>query len=229
MQAPSTSSQTSESKRVGIVEDDRVTRSYWEALLRNNSMVEFIAAWESAEAFFNDSRRGDVELLLVDLGLPGAGGIDLISRFKASQPETACIVLTASSDPEDVFGAIRAGASGYLVKQASPQTLLGDLNAILADGMTFSPQIAKMVVEEFLRADRPAVTDRKAAMKRLTQRESEVLEALAARGNAKDVAVSLGLSHETVRVHMKKIYQKLHVTSKAEAVAVLAQSRLAGA
>jgi DNA-binding NarL/FixJ family response regulator len=167
-----------------------------------------------------------VEILLVDLDLPGQGGVELIGQLRGEQPTVTSIVLTSSDDPCDVFAAIRGGASGYLIKQASPNELLQSIEALVQDGLTLSPVIARLVVDEFFRTDSAltASTDRSESFSKLTDRERDVLNALARFGSAKDSARELGLSHETVRVHMKKIYQKLHVKSKAEAVAVLAQN-----
>lgn len=201
-------------------------RAYLKALLGRQASLESVATWESAEAFFADPQHRGLEWLLVDLELPGNSGIDVIRRMRLEQPQTACIVLTASSNPEDVFQAIRAGASGYLVKDARPEALLQNLQDAVQDGMTFSPSVARLVVNAFLKADAAAPVEPDiSSLERLTEREHEVLQLIQRLGNAKDVAASLGLSHETVRVHLKKIYQKLHVGSKTAAVAMLAKSR----
>lgn len=212
--------------RAGLIEDDPVMGAYFKALLSRQEELKSVDVWGSAEAFFADQRHQGLGWLLVDLELPGDSGIDVIRRMRAEQPETACIVLTASADPENVFEAIRAGASGYLVKEAGAELLLQNLQDAVKDGMTFSPSIARMVVGAFLRAEAavPPVPH-VSSLEKLTERELEVLQQVQQLGNAKDVGASLGLSHETVRVHLKKIYQKLHVGSKTAAVALLAKSR----
>lgn len=218
----------SDPKSIGLVEDDNMVRMYMERLLRKQAGVGVVKTWESAEAFWKSAERGEAEILLVDLDLPGQGGIELIERMRNEHPQVICIVLTSSNNPQDVFSAIRGGASGYLIKQASPEDLLRSLEGVVRDGLTLSPAIARLVADEFFRADDAlsATTRRTQSFKKLTEREEEVLSALAKRGSAKDTAHELGLSHETVRVHMKKIYQKLHVKSKSEALAALAQSRM---
>ena len=209
-----------------MIEDDPVMRAYLKALLSKQEELESVDAWESAEAFFADQRHHGLGWLLVDLELPGDSGIDVIRRMRAEQPQTACIVLTASSDPQNVFQAIKAGASGYLVKEARAELLLHNLQDAVKDGMTFSPSVARLVVDAFLKAEAAAPTEPQvSSLEKLTEREREVLHQVQRLGNAKDVGASLGLSHETVRVHLKKIYQKLHVGSKTAAVALLAQSR----
>jgi len=218
-----TNNTTAGNRRTGLVEDEIVTRIYWEALLRKQPGVDFVRSWGSAEDFLADAGRGEVDFLLVDLDLPGASGQDLIRRFKQEKPDATCVVLTSSSDPEDVFEAIRSGASGYLVKGSSPEVLLSHLQTILNDGMMLSPGIARLFVEEFLKGGTVLQPSAKKKLERLTPRELEVLQAIQQFGNAKDVAAQMGLSHETIRVHMKKVYQKLHVSSKTEAIALLAQ------
>lgn len=215
-------------KRIGLVEDDQIIRTYLAALLQSQEGVSLARGWSSAEEFLASPDRHDLDMLLVDLQLPGESGTSLIRRLQQEQPSLCCIVLTASSDPRKVFESLRCGASGYLVKQSGPDELLRSLRTVVQDGVTLSPPIAKLLVEEFFKGSNSVVAqewDRAQALSRLTPRELEVLETIAKRGNAKDAASELGLSHETVRVHMKKIYQKLHVKCKAEAVAVLAQSR----
>jgi two-component system nitrate/nitrite response regulator NarL len=227
---PKTNNQT-QGRRIGLVEDDRMIRTYLAALLQSQAEVGSVTVWESAEDFATSSERNELDILLVDLDLPGEDGISLIRRMHQKQPELSFIVLTSSSDPRDVFAAMRAGASGYLVKDASPDELLGSIRSVIQDGVILSPVIAKLLVDEFLTmggGSRIGKQGRSSGMKSLTDREFEVLKLISKHGSAKETAAALGLSHETVRVHMKKVYQKLHVASKAGALAVLAQSQSNG-
>lgn len=217
--------ETTSKRTIGIIDDDPVVRYYLEALLNKHSEVSSVLMWDSAEAFFRSERRSEVDLLLVDLELPGEGGVQVLKRMQLESLDTVCIVLTSSSKPEDVFAAIRAGASGYLVKQTSPALLAQNLQAVVQDGMTFSPSIAKLVVQAFLKADAQTSSQAQAGIEHLTERELEVLELIQQLDSAKGVAARLELSHETVRAHLKKIYQKLHVTSKSAALEILVQSR----
>jgi DNA-binding NarL/FixJ family response regulator len=227
---PKTNNQT-QGRRIGLVEDDRMIRTYLAALLQSQAEVGSVTVWESAEDFATSSERNELDILLVDLDLPGEDGISLIRRMHQKQPELSFIVLTSSSDPRDVFAAMRAGASGYLVKDASPDELLGSIRSVIQDGVILSPVIAKLLVDEFLTmggGSRIGKQGQSSGMKSLTDREFEVLKLISKHGSAKETAAALGLSHETVRVHMKKVYQKLHVASKAGALAVLAQSQSNG-
>jgi len=221
---PQSKTQPQQNRHIGIVEDHRGFRAYLTALLQSQAEVDSVKAWESAEDFAaSHMGRQDLDLLLVDLDLPGEGGISLIHKMQQEQPDLPCIVLTSSSDPQDVFAAMRSGASGYLVKDSSPDELLTSIRMVIQDGVTLSPVIAKLLVDEFLTMGKGAQigsADFPRGVKSLTKREVEVLNSLTEHVSAKGTAEALGLSHETIRVHMKKIYQKLHVRSKAQALSV---------
>ena len=211
--------------RVALVEDDPVYRAYLTELLKQTPDVELVHAWERAETVESDSRFLQIDLMFIDLELPGLSGLDLISSLNKLPTAPKCVVLTSSSAAEDVFAAIRSGASGYLVKTSDPEFFAERLRQLILDGVSLSPLIAKMLMDEF-RHTSLSPARKKSALSNLTVREQEVLHEMAQHGSAKDVAAAMGLSHETVRVHMKKIYQKLHVNSKFEAIAVMAQQKL---
>lgn len=207
-----------------LVDDDLVYREFLTALLRQIPEVELVHSWESSEAMLADSRYKKVELLFIDLELPGLGGLELLCQMNQMEDPPLCVVLTSSRSVDDVFTAIRNGASGYLIKSGDPQTFQDSLKQVIQDGVSLSPSIARLLVQEFRQKEQAKASARHpAAVQSLTTREREVLNGLARCGNAKAVGQELGLSHETVRVHMKKLYQKLHVKSKAEALALLNQ------
>lgn len=209
-------------QRIALIEDDPVYRGYMAGLLSKTPGVELVHAWENAEAMLADTRFLLVELLFIDLVLPGMSGLELVARLSKLESPPRCVVLTSSLEPEHVFSAIRGGASGYLVKTMDPASFLESLRQVIKDGVSLSPMIARMLIDEF-RLSPVKTGGRQGALKSLTSRERQVLTSMARHGSAKGIGEALGLSHETVRVHMKKIYQKLHVKSKSEALAVLAQ------
>lgn len=170
-----------------------------------------------------DESDREPDCLLVDIELPGVCGLDLIRRLRDQQSGIVCVVVTSSTKPSDIVEAMKCGASGYVCKQAGAEELMACLASLVADGVMLSPAAAALLVDEFSKSGKPTQGEN---LRRLTRRETEVLQVLSSKGNAKDTAATLGLSHETVRVHMKKIYQKLHVASKAEAVAIYAQSKI---
>ena len=212
-------------RKTALVDDDPVYREFVTVLLRQMPEVELVNAWESSEEMLSDPRFQEVELLFVDLEMPGLGGLGLISYLNQMKYPPLCIVLTVSQAAEDVFTAIRNGASGYLIKSDDPQAFQDSLKRVIQDRVSLSPSIARLLVQEFRRKALVGISDQQnKAIQSLTEREREVLNGLAKHGSAKDVGQELSLSHETVRVHMKKIYQKLHVNSKAEALALFAKN-----
>jgi len=202
--------------RIGIVEDDRITRMLLVEMINRQTELELVGHWGSAEEFWNDGREVTADILLVDLDLPQENGASLIHRIKKEKPDLCCVVLTASFDREDLFQCLRKGASGYLVKDSSPGELLDGIRAVAKDGATLSPVVARFLVEEFRKV--PVVEAKKPTLNVLTTRELEILQNMATGQTPKDIANKLALSYETVRAHSKKIYQKLHVNSREDAV-----------
>lgn len=138
-------------KRVGLIEDDQVMRSYLEALLQREGVTS-AKGWSSAEDFLESPDRCNLDMLFVDLQLPGESGISLIRRLHAEQPSLRCVVLTASRDLRQVCDSLRYGASGYLSKHCGPDGFLASLACVMQDVVTLSPNIAELLVEEFLRS-----------------------------------------------------------------------------
>ena len=214
----------SKNVRLGIVEDDRLTRSLMAAMISKEENLQLVGQWGSAEEFYESGAAVDMDLLLVDLDLPGDRGSELISKIKVQRPELVCMILTASSKPEDAFESLRMGASGYLVKDCSPQELIAGIRMIAEQGVSLSPNIARFLVQEFQRTS-DTRRSKSRTLDALTTREHELLSKLATGSSPKDVAMELGLSYETVRTHLKKIYQKLHVNSRNEADALFAMKK----
>ncbi len=202
--------------KIGIVEDDRITRMLLVEMINRQEELEFIGHWGSAEEFWKNGRDVHADLLLIDLNLPEEDGASLIFRIKRDRPNLTCVVLTASCDPQDVFQCLRQGASGYLVKDTTPEELLDGIRSAAKDGAVLSPLVARFLVDEFRQVS--VVETKKPSLNVLTQREMEILQNLATGQSPKDIANDLGLSYETVRAHLKKIYQKLHVQSREAAV-----------
>jgi DNA-binding NarL/FixJ family response regulator len=185
-------------------------------MINRQTELELVGHWGSAEEFWNDGREVTADILLVDLDLPQENGASLIHRIKKEKPDLCCVVLTASFDREDLFQCLRKGASGYLVKDSSPGELLDGIRAVAKDGATLSPVVARFLVEEFRNVS--VVEVKKPTLNALTTRELEILQNMATGQTPKDIANKLALSYETVRAHSKKIYQKLHVNSREDAV-----------
>jgi len=200
--------------RVAIVEDQRALREGLKALVGGTGDFEIAGAYGSMEEALPALEAKPVDLVLADIGLPGISGIEGVRRLKAQHPPMQILMLTVYADNEHVFEAICAGACGYLLKDTPPGKLLDALREVQAGGAPMSPEIARKVVEMFQRVAPPPPT----AGHSLSPREVEVLKLLAEGHVYKTAAAQLDLSIDTVRFHIRNIYEKLHVHSKSEAV-----------
>ena len=159
------------------------------------------------------------EIILLDIGLPGLSGLDGIQQFKALSPTTHIIILTVFEDPDKIVRAICAGASGYLLKTSPGDKIVQAIREVLGGGAPMTPQIARSVLQLFARLASPV------AEQGLSQREKETIDFLAQGLTTKEIADRLGLSIHTVDTHLRNIYRKLHVNSRAGAVAKAMQAR----
>ena len=200
--------------RVAIVEDQRALREGLKALVGGTGDFEIAGAYGSMEEALPALDAKPADLLLADIGLPGMSGIEGVRRLKAQHPSMQILMITVYADNEHVFEAICAGACGYLLKDTPPGKLLDALREVQGGGAPMSPEIARKVVEMFQRVAPPPP----AAGHSLSPREVEVLKLLADGHVYKTAAAQLDLSIDTVRFHIRNIYEKLHVHSKSEAV-----------
>ena len=182
------------------------------SLFENGSGLA-VSAFDSAERLLASLEAAEApEVALVDLGLPGMSGLDLIDLLKERWPDLDIVVHTIPEERESVFSAILSGASGYLLKGASPEELLEGIASVRQGGAPMTPKIARAVIREFQRER--TISDREA----LTFREREILGQVAEGLAYKEIADCLHLSVHTVHTHLKRIYRKLHVKSKREAI-----------
>ena len=211
--------------RVGLVDDDHCTADWLEASLHRNPRYELIGrSGLLAEAHLLLTAAPDV--LLIDIGLPDGSGLDLIAHVQRLGLPVACIVLSVLGDAATVTRAIACGADGYLLKDAEPDQLDQAVASVLAGGAPMSPAIAAHVLASLREQLRRDARDEQGKVPSLTPKERAVLEALA-RGLAfKEVAQELGISTHTVSDHVKAIYRKLSVRSRAEAVYAAMQAGL---
>ena len=164
-------------------------------------------------------RRQRFDLALVDLGLPDGSGLDVVAALRAHQPQAVSVVVTIHDDDDHLFPALQAGAFGYLLKEQPRETLVAQLLRITQGEPPLSPPIARRVLAYFAQAasgppDPPATTEPEV---RLTERETEVLQRVAKGYTLPEIAQQLGLSRHTIGDHIKQIYRKLDVSSRAEA------------
>lgn len=204
--------------RVSVVEDDAGTRHALLEVLAGLPGVECVSSHGDGESAWEALTAPEAllpDVVLVDIGLPGMSGIDLVFRLAEAQPSLRFLMLTLSEDSQDIFQALRAGAHGYVLKGGSNEELAEAVQDARAGGMPFSVGVARQVREFFKR--QPALISHDP---RLSPRESEVL-ALMARGLLrKEVAAELRVAEHTIRTHLQRIYSKLNVHSSRQAVAL---------
>ena len=206
---------------VWIIEDNVFFRDTVCELVEQRPEMRCTLAAGSCEEALAALRRGHVpQVVLMDLGLPGMGGLEGIGRIRAISPASPIVVLTVHEDDERIFEALCAGASGYLLKPASGEEIVGAVEAALRGAAPMNAFIARRVLNMFTRFARPRVDHG------VTDREREILQLLVEERTQKQIAHSLGLSRHTVDTHVRNIYAKLQVHSRSGAVAKALQERL---
>lgn len=199
---------------VTIVEDDRKTRESLVALLGGAPGVRLLGMHSSGEAALAAVPAEKPEVVLMDINLPGMSGIDCIAKLKEKMPDLRALMLTTYEDSHLIFKSLRAGASGYILKNKSSAELLTAIEQVHEGGAPMSMRIARKVVAFFNQLPGPAPES-----ERLSDREAQVLSGLAKGLLYKEIGIQLKISENTVRTYIKRIYEKLHVNSRTEAVA----------
>lgn len=200
--------------RVALVEDQPEIRESWKRLLESFADFECVGTCSSAEECLRVLPGVQPDVVLMDIYLPRMSGIEGTARLKALMPRVQIVILTAVDDDELVFLALEAGADGYLLKRTKPTDLRAALLDVFTGGAPMSSEIARRVVESFRK--KTQVRDETTG---LSRREEEVLVLLSQGYSNKEIAERLQLSVDTVRSHLKHIYEKMHVRSRTEAVA----------
>ncbi|HSY17393.1 MAG TPA: response regulator transcription factor [Candidatus Acidoferrales bacterium] len=197
---------------VSIVEDNRGTRENLVALLNGEPGLRCLNAYASGEEAVRGIPADKPDVALVDIKLPSMNGIECVARLKTLLPELRLLMLTTYEEHDLIFNSLRAGASGYLLKQMLHGELVQAIEQVHAGGAPMSMQIARKVVSYFNQFEHPA-----ADVETLTRREHEILELLAKGYYYKEIGSNLNISMNTVRTHLKHIYEKLHVQSRKDA------------
>jgi DNA-binding NarL/FixJ family response regulator len=200
--------------RIALVEDLPDVRDSWVRLIGGIPNFKCVCTFASGEEALRRLPEEKVDVVLMDIRLPRMSGIACTARLKPLVPQTQILILTVSADSDTIFRALEAGADGYLLKRCSPEELQAAVLDVLKGGVPMSSEIARRVIASFRR---PAA--KPGAGQKLTPREEEILTLLAKGFVSKEIAAKLGVSYETVRDHLKHIYEKLHVHSRMEAVA----------
>jgi DNA-binding NarL/FixJ family response regulator len=198
---------------VGVVEDNPGLRRSFERLVSRAPGCRCVGAWPDGQSALDQLPALQPDVVLMDIHLPGMSGIECTARLKRLSPRTQVIMVTVYEDTDNIFRALQAGASGYLLKRASSADILEAIVEVRQGGAPMSSEIARRVVEAF-RTPLPEPDEPTG----LSARERELLELLAQGFSNKEIAERLGIAYQTVKVHLKHIYEKLHVRSRTEAL-----------
>ncbi len=207
--------------KVIIIEDQRDVREGLAALINGSHGFRCVAAFRTMEDALRSIGAQIPDVVLTDIGLPGMSGVEGTRMLKERYPDLPIVALTVYDDDEDVFEALCAGASGYLLKNTPPVRLLEGLKEVTSGGAPMSPDVARRVVRLFREFHPP-----ERAPHRLTLQETELLKLIIDGHSYKSAAARLEISVSTVSFHLQNIYAKLQVHSKSEAVAKALRNKL---
>ncbi len=193
---------------VSIIEDDETIREGYAFLINNAKGFKVVSTYPSYEDAAKKIAADNPDVLLLDVELPGLSGIDAIPKLKKLIPETHILILTVYEQDILIFRALGNGAAGYLTKNTPPEKIISSIQEVMEGGGPMSAHIARMVIDSFKRNEASP----------LTRRETEILEQISTGKSRKRIAQELFIDLETVKSHIKNIYQKLNVHSKADAI-----------
>jgi len=199
--------------KVAIVEDHNATRQILGRVISLSSDCICVCVCASAEEALQVLPQHQPHVVLMDIQLPKMSGVECVGKIKELLSATQVIMVTVYEDPDTIFSALRAGASGYLLKRARPDTILAAVREVQNGGVPMSAEIARKVISYF-HAQAAATKE----TEKLTNRERQVLDLVAHGFSNKEIAGRLGVSLDAVLWHLKHIYQKLHVHSRSEAI-----------
>ncbi len=205
---------------VAIVEDNAVMRKSFRQWIDGAPEFRCVFDCATAEEAVAEIPRYRPDVVLMDIHLPGESGIACTARLKELLPSVQVIMVTVYRNHELIFQALQAGACGYLLKRSSPEELLNAIAEVQSGGAPMTSEIARMVVEAFQK--RPAISP----SDELTPRESEILAQLSEGLSNKEIGARLEISYDTVRAHLRHIYEKLHVRGRTEAIKKYLKSSL---
>ena len=199
---------------VSIVEDDAPAREILADWVSHADGLTCAGSFASVEQALEHLPAGKPSVVLMDINLPGLSGIEGVRRLKPLLPDTQFLILTVYEDTDHVFDALAAGATGYLLKQTPRSELLESIKDVYGGGSPMTNNIARRVVQAFHRQDATVPESAK-----LSPREREVLELLARGYLYKEIMDSLNVSRGTLNTYVRRVYEKLHVRSRSQAVA----------
>jgi DNA-binding NarL/FixJ family response regulator len=206
--------------KIGIVEDNTTLRQSMENLFNKTDDMKCVVSLNNLLNVTSEFSRTKPQIVLMDIGLPNISGIEGVTTVKANFPDTQVLMFTVFEDDDKIFDAIRAGASGYLLKKTAPEEIIEAVRELYNGGAPMSPSIARRVIGSFQSPSPKPPDDYQ-----LTTREKEILYSLVDGLSYKKIADKYCVSISTVRTHICNVYNKLHVNSKSQAVAKVLRGR----
>ncbi len=197
---------------IALIEDNEAVRKGWELVLNSTQDFKVVGSFSNCEQAFHSNLIAEADMVLMDIGLPGMSGIEGVRYLKERHPEQIIVMCTVHEDNSKIFDALCAGAVGYLLKQTAPEELVKALREAFNGGSPMTPTVARKVISFF---QKPA----QAKTKVLSAREEQILRLMAQGKTYATIADEICLSVDGVYYHIRHIYEKLQVHSRAEAVA----------
>jgi DNA-binding NarL/FixJ family response regulator len=210
--------------KIAVFDDHQARREALRLLISLDPEMELSGEYEDCSNLVNNIKNNIPDVALMDIYMPGIGGIDGVKLFKAYYPETYVIMQTIFDDDDNLFNCLLAGADGYILKKSPNEKLLEGIQEVVHGGAPMTPSIAKRVLEHF--SNKSKTTKKAQTEYELSKREIDVLSFLVKGLSQKMIAAELFISVFTVNNHMKNIYQKMHVHNASEAVVTAIQNNI---
>lgn len=202
-----------ENIEIAIVEDDEETRDFLKFIFNKTDDLICEKVYKNAEEAIYFLPKSNVDIVVVDIGLPNQDGIACVQQVKALRPDIEFMMYTTFDRGDKIFNSLKAGASGYLLKSPKRDKILAAVRELATGGSPMSPEIARKVTDYFFKGEEMEIKK----MDLLTERQTEILSWLSKGYTNKEIASKLNLKEGTIKIHNYKIYQKLHVGSRLEA------------
>ncbi|HEY2328360.1 MAG TPA: response regulator transcription factor [Verrucomicrobiae bacterium] len=207
---------------VSIVEDNDKLRGTLAKVIGRADGFRFVSDYANAEDALADLPKAEPDVVLMDINLPGMNGVECVRKLKAILPKMQVMMLTVYEDTENIFNALAAGANGYMLKRTPTKELIEAIHEVHRGGSPMTTHIARLVVQSFQKAAAPA-SSTASDLAELSEREQQVLDLLAQGLIYKEIADKLNIGYETVHTYIRRIYEKLQVRTRTEAVAKFLQ------
>lgn len=209
---------------VSIVEDNDKLRGTLAKVIGRAEGFRFVSDYGSAEAALEDLPKVKPEVVLMDINLPGMNGVECVRKLKALMPQVQVMMLTVYEDTENIFNALAAGANGYMLKRTPTKELIEAIREVHRGGSPMTTHIARLVVQSFQKPVSAAPAAQSGGeLSELSEREQQVLDLLSQGLIYKEIADKLNIGYETVHTYIRRIYEKLQVRTRTEAVAKFLQ------